>query len=397
MNRGKIGIVFWKEAIDTLRDSRSLFLIFIIPLVMYPAMFTFMGFVLRGEKTKQEATVVTVGFTDGSRAPRLREHLAAVKGIRLLDTPAESTAVHTGDVDAVVRVPGTLEVEGAPPDTAAIVLYYDSSKDHSKLARRRTMEALEAYRKSEMERAFARIGADRALLRQGQAAARDLVSAERAGASLLGNLIPYMLVVLISIGAFHTGIDSTAGEKERNTLETILVSSASRTELVFGKYLATFVASIVTAVMGMIGLGATFMSNLSILTMDESSPIAFAPSSALVLFATMIPVAALVSALLILIGCFAKSTREGQTYASYLQMVLIVLALMSTMKTTDVSTSTYLMPIMNVTLLQKEMLLGTLNPTHVLLSMASTLLMAAVTLFLALKLFENEKVLFRTK
>jgi sodium transport system permease protein len=206
-----------------------------------------------------------------------------------------------------------------------------------------------------------------------------------------------MLVVLISIGAFHTGIDSTAGEKERNTLETILVSSASRTELVLGKFLATFVASVVTAVMGMLGLAGTFASNLSILTVDESSPIAFAPSSALVLFATMIPVAGLVSALLLLLGCFAKSTREGQTYASYLQMVLIVLALVSTIKTTDVSTATYLVPVMNVTLLQKEMLLGTLDASHVLLSVVSTLVMAGVTLFLALKLFENEKVLFRTK
>jgi sodium transport system permease protein len=119
------------------------------------------------------------------------------------------------------------------------------------------------------------------------------------------------------------------------------------------------------------------------------------PDKALLLLLTMIPAAIFLSAVLVAIGCFARGMREGQTYASYVYVASIFLGLGSFGRQTP-PPSRFFVPILNTALLQREILTDTVNSMHAVTAIGTTCVLAAVMLVVAVRLFSNESVLFRT-
>jgi sodium transport system permease protein len=203
--------------------------------------------------------------------------------------------------------------------------------------------------------------------------------------------------ILIATGAFHTAVDATAGEKERNTLETVLVSSAGRVEIVLGKYAAIVTASLVATFMGIVGLVATFVLVVQNVPGAGHAIAGLPPSMVPVLFIMAVPLALLLSAVLLAIGCFARSTKEAQTFFSYFQFLVILLAMMSMVQDVRGGLSTYVIPVLNVAMVQREMLLGIYNPTHAAITVVSTLVIAGVVFSIGYRLFSEERVMFRAR
>jgi ABC-type Na+ efflux pump permease subunit len=109
----------------------------------------------------------------------------------------------------------------------------------------------------------------------------------------------------------------------------------------------------------------------------------------------MIPAAVFISATLIAIGCFARGMREGQTYASYFYMATIFLGLGS-FGQQNPAQSRFFIPVLNTALLQREILTDTVNMMHALTAIGTSCALAAIMLVIAVRLFSNESVLFRT-
>jgi hypothetical protein len=109
----------------------------------------------------------------------------------------------------------------------------------------------------------------------------------------------------------------------------------------------------------------------------------------------ILPVAFLMSATLLAFGCFARSTREGQTFATYFIMCVAVLAVLSVASEAEPTTQGFLLPIVGTTQVQRQILAGGADPTHILLAIASTLFIGLLGLVVALRLFANERVMFR--
>jgi sodium transport system permease protein len=387
-------IVARKELLDTLRDSRTLLLAFVLPLVLYPIVFITIGQVQRANEAKSKETTLRVGIAGSQHAPRLPDVFADSKQIATFPVDLGPTAVKKGVLDALIVVPPAYEqavVFGAP---STIRIFYDETNTLSRRARVLVEQGLGRYREQLLRAELDRLGGQGGEVNAALMRAENVASAQEMGSYILGSLVPYLLVLLIASAASHTAIDSTAGEKERSTLETVLVSAATRQELLLGKFVATATTAAAAGVMGLTGLTLTLSLPLTARSMADDQIIL--PLWAIgVLLAMIVPVAFLMSATLLAFGCFARSAREGQTFATYFIMCVAVLAVLSVASEVAPKLQMYLLPIVGTTQVQREILAGHAETTHVLLAVAGTFFVGLLGLVVAMRLFANERVMFR--
>jgi sodium transport system permease protein len=223
---------------------------------------------------------------------------------------------------------------------------------------------------------------------------------EKVSGATFGGFIGYMVILLCMTGAMYPAIDLTAGEKERGTMETILSSPISRLDLVLGKFLLVFSASLTTAVLSVMSMGASFAILGRTQLMNSSNGQSFALNvgltAAVAVFLMALPLAVLFSAVLMTIALFAKSYKEAQSYLTPMTFVVVIPAVASLMPGVELTPKLALVPILNTSLVCKEIISGTYHWNSIALIFASTCVYAAVGLFLAFKTFQRESVLFRS-
>jgi sodium transport system permease protein len=198
----------------------------------------------------------------------------------------------------------------------------------------------------------------------------------------------------------YPAIDLTAGEKERGTMETILSSPISRTDLVFGKFGLVLSASLATAVLAVISMGVSFsaVGKSHILKSSDAAQmqLKIGLDAALTVFLMALPVAILFAAVLLTIALFAKSHKEAQSYVTPMTFVVIIPAVASLMPGVELTPKLALIPILNTSLVCKEIISGTYHWGSIAVIFLSTCVYAAAALFLAVKMFQRESVLFRS-
>ena len=196
-------------------------------------------------------------------------------------------------------------------------------------------------------------------------------------------------------------IDLTAGEKERGTMETILSSPVSRTHLVLGKFLLVLTASLMTAMLLMVSVGVSTTALQKSHALDqladegESPPrLALRPAAMASVVIMAVPLAVLFSAGLITIAVFAKSHKEAQTYIAPLMFLVVIPAIAAMLPGVDLTPKLAIVPLLNVSLLCKELVTGEYHWNYIALIFASTCIYAAAALYVAVKMFQRESVLF---
>jgi len=215
----------------------------------------------------------------------------------------------------------------------------------------------------------------------------------------MGQLLPYMILIFAFLGALYPAIDLGAGEKERGTLETLLVAPVSRLSLVLGKFLVVLLAALVSAVLATVSLGLSlqigFLAELSLLSGGTFS---FSFLEGAMALAMILPVSCIFSALLLALSIFAKSFKEGQSYAGPLQLVVIMPAFVSFLPGVELDWFMASMPVVNVSLALKEIFTGNLDQHwgHMGLIFLSTSVCAGLLLWAAAWWFRREQVLFRS-
>ena len=210
-----------------------------------------------------------------------------------------------------------------------------------------------------------------------------------------------MVIILSMTGAIYPAIDLTAGEKERGTMETILSSPVSRLDLVLGKFLLVFSASLTTAVLSVTSMGLSFaymghaLSN-SANTSGAGIHMNLGLTSVIAVFLMALPLSILFSAALMTIALFAKTYKEAQSYLTPMTFVVIFPAIAAMLPGVELTPKLALIPILNVSLLCKELVTGTYHWNFIAIIFSSTCVYAAAALFLAIKMFQRESVLFRS-
>ncbi|KPJ60709.1 MAG: hypothetical protein AMJ46_05510 [Latescibacteria bacterium DG_63] len=400
MKFSNVRTVLWKEIIDSIRDSRTIFLMIALPLIIYPALFTGLGYFERIVRKRQKETDISVAVLNHGSARELVEFLSGQEKLNVLLMPQTKTE---GAADIVreqiarvaLLIPEGFEASVRAGSEAGLTVLYDGADVISVGGRDRVIALLREYGSEIVRTRLEGRGLDISILDTVEISTENVATAGEMGALALGTMVPFFLIILMCAGAQHTAIDVTVGEKERSTLETVLASSASRTEVVFGKFAAVMVACMATAIMGLIGLLLTIYSGLSVMTAVAEGSLSISFGTVMVLLLTLIPVMIFLSAAFVAIGCFAKSIKEGQTYSSYFYMLIMLSAVVTIFPGFEIGVKGYAVPLLGVLFLEKEILTGTFDLLHVALALLSTLTIAVVAIYVSVRLFSNEKVMFR--
>lgn len=396
IDASKVRTIYAKEMREALRDRRTIFAALVVPLLLYPLMMLGMAQATQLMTRDIRSRDVVVAIVGANAAPGLVDRLRSTPNVRLDvrdASDARDVVLSKRASAAIVLVPG----QDAP---SSIEVVFNGADEMSREAKGRVESVLKEYRDDVVKARLASRDVDASILQPFEVRSTDSATATARGGFLLGRLAAMMLIFMSLIGAFYPALDLAAGEKERGTIETLLVSPASRAEIVMGKYLAVLTISIVTALVNLGSMSLTFSrlaSSISQAPDRGGSDFAFSVTAAqfAIILLALLPFAALMSALAFAISTLARSFKEGQNYLTPLMVAVIVPANLALLPGVSLTTATALIPVLNATLLVRQALLGTVDPLHAALTIATTAALAVASLAFARSLFENEQVLLR--
>jgi sodium transport system permease protein len=401
MNWGTIATIYAKELRDLLRDRRTLISTIVIPTFIMPVIILGFGKAVATVISKAREEVPRVMVVDGADSPRVRAELEKSGRFRIeTASPDWKTLISDKKVRAAVEIPAgfdrALEAGSAP----AVTLYNYLGEMKSGMA----VDQLEGFFTSLRDRTTARLLADRGLpasvARPFDVRRVNVAAPEKVGGNLFGGIVPYFIIFLCFSGAMYPAMDLTAGEKERGTMETLLCSPAARTDIVIGKFLMVLTGSLGAVVLSLISIGATAALVGASIGPVASSPSGPAPSidprGMIGVLAMVVPAAVLFSAVMFTVSLFAKSFKEAQSYITPLILVVILPVIAGILPGIELNFRLALVPILNISLVSKEMLSGVWHWGYISVIFGSTALYAAVALALAVRMFKREDVIFRT-
>jgi len=397
MNFKKAMIVYRKEMLEMMRDRRTLFATFIIPLVLYPLLFIGFGSIMSRQTAVLEERGAQIAVADSVQNEITQAIIQSIKdnkGFSLLPlNPDTQGLFDAGELQAVVGITDSTTAEGST--VYKVLVRYDSSKERNQLIYRKIKDSVSATRDLSIAAELSRQDVDPAIMELIRVEAFDTSSAQKRLGSYLGMILPYIMIMMLVAGAATVAGDLVAGEKERRTLETLLVSSAQRNELVLGKYLTTITVAMVNVVVNLFSMG--FSMQFLVGGRGLSGGMTQIPVAGfLILLAAMIPLATFFAALLMSISTFSRNLKEAASYQQPVMMLSMLLGMISFIPSVEINNLLALVPVVNIALLFKAVLINEYQISHLLLTVGSTLLLDVAAIWVTVRLFSTEAMLFRT-
>jgi sodium transport system permease protein len=398
MNIRRINVIYLKEMRETLRDRRTIISSVLVPILLFPVLMYGIGSVMKMEREKTKAEIPKITIVGENFAPSFASSLRSAGSFEIVPAKDFQTAVRRKEINAALEFPADFEKNLRLDSTAQATIYYDAAESRSSLALDKLKSRLFYYQDSLVTERLKQRNIDKSVLHPIKINENNLASKQKMSGFMLGMFLPYMIVILAMIGAMYPAIDLTAGEKERGTLETILVTPVSRLDIATGKFLAVLTASCITVVLAITSMSLSTMWGFTQLGGMTSGqvPMAVRPLSILLVFLLMVPLAAVFSSALLSVCLFAKSYKEAQSYVSPLMFVVILPAMVSFIPEIELSLGWAFVPIVNVSLAAREVLVGTFRWGFIALIFLSTFIYASCSIFITKRLFEKEEVLFRS-
>lgn len=377
-----------KELKDHLRDRRSILSGLIMPVLgplILLLMFTLMASWVR------EGRPLVVPVAGGQNAPNLIAFLQRAGAI-VETAPADYEAqVRDGKLDLALSVPDDYGKEFEAGRSAPVQLVVDSSRNQSRPQVFRARRLLEIYlRRMSALRMIAR-GVSPALVAPLDVVEVDLATPEKTAANVL-SMIPLFLLMSVFVGGLHLAIDATAGERERGSLEALLVNPVSRGAVVLGKWLAVVAATMAAVLISLAGFE---LAIARVPLQDLGVKFHLGLPEALGLLAACLPLCLFAAALQMTLALFARTFKEAQTYLSMLMMVPIVPATFLSLQPIKSTLWAMLVPVLGQTLLMSDVLRGERAPAgwFALAALASGACAAALLAWAA-RLLRSEKIVF---
>jgi sodium transport system permease protein len=410
MNWSNIIVVYRKELKDSLRDRRTLLSMIVIPTVIMPAIMFGFGFLMMKAVKKASIETPAITIIGGADSPEVVAALAAHPKITLIPFSAGwKQLVSDKKIRAAVEIPDGFQAALARGEPTTTRIYHYEGELKSGFAVGELRRFFTELREKTVAARLADRGLPPTLIRPFEIQTRNVAPPERVGGNLLGGFLPYLFIVLCFIGGMHPAIDLTAGEKERGTLETILCSSISRSDLVLGKFLMVLTASLATVAFSLVSLMGSFLAGGSAFLFGKTGGAAAAakglvtgtaplldPAGVLAVIAMVFPMAVLFAAVQLTVALFAKSHKEAQSYLAPLILIILLPAIVGLMPGVELNTKLALVPVLNLSLVSKELVSGVWHWHYISLIFSSTCLYAAAALAVCVRTFNREDVIFRT-
>lgn len=390
-----IAVVCRKEIRDNLRDRRTMFSTIAFGPLFAPLMFVVMMQIVVDRAISTGTERLSVPMIGIEAAPNLEAFLVArgidaAEDVTVASLDEAAAAVRDGRLGyALVLDPGFGEDFGGE-QAARLTVIHDRSNSRNSDRVQRLQGAVNAYSQ--------RIGSLRLLARGVSPTATQAiqvdswdVSTPTGRSALVLGVLTYFLLFAVLMGGMYLAIDSTAGERERKSLEPLLTTPVARTSLLLGKVAATFFFMLASLVLTLIGF-AIALRHVPLAELGMSS--GFTATTAVAAFLLLLPFAVLGAFLMTLVASFTRSYKEAQTWLGLLLLVPTLPVALATLLDVQMSQALMWVPSMSQHLLITALIRQeTLDPLMLAQSVASTLLYAFVLALLTIRLYKREALL----
>ncbi|MDD3762867.1 MAG: ABC transporter permease [Nevskiales bacterium] len=381
--------VYLKEVRENARDRRTLASALLYGPLIGPILFALMLSFMIGQQRERAAEPIELPVLGAEHAPNLVRYLRQ-QGVRVQDPPGDAeAAVREQRHDIVLKIPEDYPQRWRDGRPAAVELVFDASRAQTRTVVERTRALLMQFSQTVAALRLQARGITPDLSMPVAVVDRD-VSTEQSRTGMLMSMMPYLLILSAFVGGMYLAIDTTSGERERQSLEPLLITPVARWQIMSGKLLATATyaaASLLICV-------AAFVVSFGMIPAERvGSALQLPLSSALLIGVVVLPIALLAAATQTVVAAMAKSFREAQTYLQFLIILPAVPSLILVVHPMKPELWMYWLPLFGQSALITDLVRGHAIAAGALLGCSlSTVLTAALFALLAIRLYRSERL-----
>jgi sodium transport system permease protein len=401
MELNQVRVILNKELVDSFRDLRSTWLMILTPVALALLYFFSAAYGPLAQLEKQREMAQEIAIVTSSHDERLTrewKQLLGKWGLIVKEIIDPERALAERKLTAVLVLPNDFLEKLDRGEPAIVVLKFDALRIDSQIAREKLRAFLQEYEKSVIAQRLADRNVPPDVLEA--MAVREENAAPRGGVAWMrvGLMLSFLLLGWSVVSVFSVAVDLTAREKEHGTLEALLIMPTGRLDLVLGKFLAVLVITLCAMASSVLSLwllvkllGPTLLP--SGFLQDFTHALAPQVLGLAVVVASF--AAALMGVLSLALCLWARSSREAYSYSTPIFLGVVFALFFVEFRDMGVSLTALVIPVYNAVLVLRELFQGQLNPTHLGVTLVILVLCTVVGLWLAVRAFNSEKVLFR--
>ena len=385
-----------KEALDTLRDRRTLIVMILVPVLVFPVIFIAITRLQTTVMEREQERMVRIGWVSEGENERLASFLEAQDRMELI--PVEDA----GELEQLIRndsilyglvVPEGFEGSLDATESTSLSLYYSGTQLHGK---ERIDRVLRNFERMVVEQRLEEQGLTQEFIRPFQTQDVNIATQQEMIGKLAGGFLPYLFIIFCFTGAMYPAIDLFTGEKERRTLETLLTTPVSRIQILMGKMTVVTLTGIISAILAILGLfiGFQITAGLPEVIMPVIMGI-LTISFVLLLLLMLIPLTIFFAGVMVPVTIYAKTFKEAQSMLTPMTFLVIIPAALGMLPFIEYNAITALIPVVNISLATKEIIAGTIHIPHYLITVISLIGLAAISVVFCARWFGKESNILR--
>ncbi len=387
--------IFKKELKDTLRDRRTLMMMLVIPVLIFPIIlnvFVGVSSSFSEEAAKKKVKIGFVGTPDNyviAQMNQLPKEMGPKELILFKDSVSLMKQLKADSIQVAMVLPMSFDKMMASKTPAPVTVYYNATdmgmKDRAEVY-------LEAIRDIAQKERYADLQLKESDLEPIAVSYENIASGKEMVGKLAGGILPYIFIAFGFLGCMYPAIDLFTGEKERGTIETLLTTPVKRWQILFGKMGVVVLSGLMASSCALLGLF------LSIEVMDvvkdpmllEIIHEILSPTFILMLYALLLPLTVFFAGVMIPIAVYAKSFKEAQSIITPLNIVMVLPAMIGFFPGIELNSITAAIPVVNIVLSTKELIAGTLDYGLLFISFTVMLGLAVLAVTISYKRFDKE-------
>jgi sodium transport system permease protein len=383
--------VFFKELLDNFRDRRVILNTLIVGPLLGPVVFGLMISFMARETTERLEAALELPVVGAENAPNLVGWLER-QGVIIEDPPDDpEQAVRDEEAEVVLRIPEGFAEEWNAGRPAPVEIIADRSLRYTGTTISRVNGYLRTYNRQIGNLRLQLRGVHPQITRPVDSQVVDLSTPTSRGGQVLA-FLPYFILITVFMGSMHMAIDTTAGERERKSLEPLLINPMPRWQIMAGKLAATTFFALATLALGLIAF-VYAMGMLPTASMGVQLNLDFGVAARA--FGVVAPAALMAAALLTILASFAKSFREAQSYMGLVILIPMIPSFWLLIDPTKAETWMTWTPLLNQNVVILELVRGeSVDPMWYVSTLVSTTLLALILAAIAGGLYNRPKLIF---
>ncbi len=385
-----------KEILDTLRDKRTIIIMVMVPLLVFPVIFIATSRLQMSVMEREQERTIKVGVVNQDSDVSLQQFLENQEKLELIlldDKDALEVLVRSDSIQYGLFIPQGFGNSIENLQDITVQLYFSGTRIAGK---GRIDNLLESYHSTIVTQRLHARDLSESFIKPFTTDSINVATGQEMIGKLAGGFLPYLFIIFCFTGAMYPAIDLFTGEKERRTLETLLTTPVSRIEILTGKMAVIALTGLISALLAVFGLFMGLQVSAGLPDFLMSVVIGILTFSFVIyLLIMLIPLTIFFAGLMIPLTIYAKTFKEAQSILTPLTFVIIIPAAIGLIPGIEYTAATALIPIINITLATKEIIAGTIHIPHYLITVVSLISLAAISVVFCANWFGKERNILR--